>query len=167
MEDPGWHWEVIGHAPGDTTQEVADNLAERDWEFAQYYDSSNLSYWGWRLSINPLGDLTMCEHTGNYDDCPCCRELYELRSRVEELEAEMGKGVHMSNYSMGYADGEREGRTTQLQIQLGIIVERNRFRAALEELADCDFDDGWSDSWHSPNCRKCKALNRKEPPDEN
>ena len=29
----------------------------------------------------------MCQHTKSYDDCPECRELIELRSRVAELEA--------------------------------------------------------------------------------
>ena len=38
MEDPEFHWEVIGKAEGNTTKEVADNLAAKDKDFAKYYD---------------------------------------------------------------------------------------------------------------------------------
>ena len=37
---------------------------------------------------------------------------------VKELEVAIGKGEEGSAYSFGFADGEREGRLTQLQIQL-------------------------------------------------
>lgn len=51
MEDPDFHWEEIGEAEGTTTKEVADNLAKKDKFFAQYYDSKNLTFWGWKLKI--------------------------------------------------------------------------------------------------------------------
>jgi hypothetical protein len=53
MEDPEFHWESIGEGEGNTTREVADDLAKRDKAFARDYDPTGPSYWGWKLSINP------------------------------------------------------------------------------------------------------------------
>lgn len=55
MEDPGFHWEKIGEADGDTLKEVADTLALEDAEFARHYNQERLTYWGWRLSLNHEG----------------------------------------------------------------------------------------------------------------
>jgi hypothetical protein len=53
MEDPGWHWEQMGEGRGNTVREVADDFAEHNPKFAEYYDREFLSYWGWTLALNP------------------------------------------------------------------------------------------------------------------
>lgn len=52
QEDPKWHWEIIGSAPGETTKEVADNLAKSDEKFKEDYDPEGVTYWGWGLAID-------------------------------------------------------------------------------------------------------------------
>lgn len=52
IEDPDWHWEVIGKTEGFTTKEVADNLALLDTEFAKNYDPITVTFYGWKLSIH-------------------------------------------------------------------------------------------------------------------
>lgn len=51
MEDPDFHWEIIGKAEGDTVKEVADNLTKKDINFAKYYNPKTVTYFGWRLKI--------------------------------------------------------------------------------------------------------------------
>lgn len=57
MEDPEFHWEKIGEAPGNSEEEVYQNLAIQDPDFAEHYSPANPavgschSYWGWRLCI--------------------------------------------------------------------------------------------------------------------
>lgn len=58
MEDPIFHWEVVGEASGNTLKEVADNVSAKDPEFAKYYDPNTLTFWGWQLSLNPNEVLT-------------------------------------------------------------------------------------------------------------
>ena len=69
--------------------------------------------------------------------------LAALFNRLKELETAIGKGVPFSAYSFGYADGEREGRTTQLQTQLKIIAERNKLAERVDALERfiCDNTD--------------------------
>lgn len=53
MEDPDWHWEVIGQAEGETLKEVADNYAKTDAEFKKFYEPQSITMYGWKLSIDP------------------------------------------------------------------------------------------------------------------
>lgn len=49
MEDPDFHWEPIGKAPGATLKEACDNLAVIDSEFKRDYDPTTMTFWGWKL----------------------------------------------------------------------------------------------------------------------
>lgn len=56
MGDANFHWEPIGEANGETTKEVADSLAQKYKRFAKDYDPDTVTYWGWKLSINPYSE---------------------------------------------------------------------------------------------------------------
>lgn len=57
MEDPIYHWELLGEADGNTLREACDNLAKKDWRFALEYDPKTLTYWAWELSLTKKDDL--------------------------------------------------------------------------------------------------------------
>ena len=110
----------------------------------------------------------MCVHTESYDDCPECRELLTLRSEVERLESRLKVTEECFQLVVGQRDAaermaEGDGRFIRgLSDECDKRMKREEvLAAALEELAVCDVIDGWADSWHDPNCRKCKALGRE------
>lgn len=70
-------------------------------------------------------------------ECPCC----VMAARIADMEVAIGKGINRSAYSFGWADGEREGRNNQLQIQLSIIRERNCYQEALQAISDQTIGD--------------------------
>ncbi len=60
MEDPMFHWEVLGEGEGDTLKEVMADILTREPSLASLYNEEYGTVWGWSLSLT-RGDVDACE----------------------------------------------------------------------------------------------------------
>lgn len=60
----------------------------------------------------------------------------QLETRIEDLEHEIGKGVRMSAYSFGYADGHGEATEEEMLKRFPLETKCKRYREALSKCME-------------------------------